>query len=88
MKTLDTIRRVLWTMAGPDVRQQEAQLASRAAVEALFALHLLTGLHGLPALPPGSDLALLPHAVPSVMAWRRRTLLATDVSEQAGRSGC
>ena len=88
MNTLDVVRRALWAVAGLDHNRQVVQLATRALVETIFATHLLTSLHGLPALPPGSDLALLPYALPPVMTWKRRAQMAGDVTEKAALPGC
>ena len=65
----------------PWIEQERRQMLERA-----YALMLLTDAVGLPILPGGLCLHLLPHVVPQVMNWKR--LAGGDGWESQIKRGC
>lgn len=58
----------------------------RQALERAYALMLMTDAMGLPILPGGIRLHLLPHVVPQIMNWRR--LVGGDGWDSDIKCGC
>lgn len=66
---LSALRAILTEQFGPVAPWIEPQ--RRQAMEQAYALMLLTDGVGLPILPRGLGLRLLPHVVPQIMSWKR-----------------
>ncbi len=66
---LSALRSILTEQFGPLAPWVEQE--RRQALERAYALTLLTDGVGLPILPSGLRLLLLPHLVPQVMNWKR-----------------
>jgi hypothetical protein len=81
---LSSLRALLTEQYGPVAPWIEPQ--RRKALEQAYALMLLTDAVGLPILPGGLRLHLLPHVVPQVMNWRR--LAGGDGWESQVKCGC
>lgn len=80
---LSALRTILREQFGPVAPWIEPQ--RRRVVERAYALVLLTDGVGLPILPNGLRLHLLPHMVPQVMNWKR---IAGDRWDSHIKCGC
>ncbi len=67
--------------AAPWIEQERRQTLERA-----YALLLLTDAVGIPILPVGLRLHLLPHVVPQIMNWRR--MAGGDGRDSQIKYGC
>ena len=81
---LSTLRAVLMEQFGPAAPWIEPE--RRQVLERAYALTLLTDAVGLPIIPGGLRLHLLPHVVPQIMNWRR--LAGGDGWESDIKCGC
>jgi hypothetical protein len=81
---LSGLRALLTEQFGPMAPWIEPQ--RRQVLERAYALTLLMDGAGLPILPGGLRLHLLPHVVPQVMNWKR--LAGCDGWESQIKCGC
>jgi hypothetical protein len=81
---LSALRAFLTEQFGPVAPWIEPQ--RRKVLEQAYALTLLTDGVGLPVLPGGLRLHLLPHVLPQIMNWRRLT--GGDGWESGINCGC
>jgi len=56
-------------------------LEMRRSLESLFLLLTFGDLLGVPVLPPGQALRLLPYALPRLGPWRRRMLRERELGD-------
>lgn len=81
---LSALRSILTDQFGPVAPWIEPQ--RRQALECAYAFTLLMDGVGLPVLPRGLRLRLLPHLVPQVMNWKR--LAGGDGWDSQIKCGC
>ena len=88
MSLIQGFRHTLYLMAGFEHHLGEGSLRRRAELERLFVLALSGDLMGLPMLPPGQRLRLLPYVTPQIMTWHRLTTVQGELPSSPGGMLC
>lgn len=76
---LNALREFLHGLGGYEFARHA--LETRAELESIFMAVTLGDLIGIPVIPPYYSLRLLPYALPSVSAWKRRVLREGELSD-------
>lgn len=71
---LDNLRFTLFLMIGGQYLLSRQARRRQAALERIFMACMVMDLAGIPLVPPGGTLRLLPYLVPGILMWKRRLL--------------